>query len=137
MKMEWALDGRLAADTIPLGDWPLSRVLLTNDARYPWLILAPRRAGVREIVDLDAADRSQLLDEITQAGEALRDVMQPDKLNVAALGNVVAQLHIHVIARFHTDAAWPKPVWGVHPACPYAAGAADALAGRLRAALRL
>lgn len=126
------LDSRLAGDTFVVGDLPLSRVLLINDATYPWLLLVPRRAGMSEIVELDTLDRAHLMTEIGMASEALRMETGCDKLNVAALGNVVAQLHVHVIARFRNDPAWPRPVWGVHPAAPYAPSAAAAFVDRLQ-----
>jgi diadenosine tetraphosphate (Ap4A) HIT family hydrolase len=107
------LDARLEADSYPLGDWPLCRVLLMDDARYPWLILVPRRAGAVEIIDLTREERVVLIEEIAQAEQALRSVVDPDKLNVGALGNVVKQLHVHVIARFVSDPAGTGPVWGV------------------------
>jgi len=109
----FALDPRLAADTHTVGDLELSRVLLMNDARFPWLILVPRRAGMRELIDLAAGDQTILLGEINRCACALREMDKPDKLNIAALGNVVAQLHVHVIARTMRDAAWPRPVWGI------------------------
>jgi diadenosine tetraphosphate (Ap4A) HIT family hydrolase len=127
----FALDPRLAADTRLVGDLPLSRVLLMDDARFPWLVLVPRRAGLVELHDLPRAERIALLDEIDLAARALRVLVAPDKLNVAALGNVVAQLHVHVIARFRTDTAWPRPVWGVGERVPYTpADAADRIARR-------
>jgi diadenosine tetraphosphate (Ap4A) HIT family hydrolase len=115
----WALDARLAQDTVPVGDLPLSRVLLIDDKTYPWLLLVPRRPATSEIADLDAADRAQLMIEIEAASRAMKTITVCDKLNVAALGNVVAQLHVHVIARFRHDAAWPKPVWGAVPPISY------------------
>ena len=110
--MSFTLDPRLVADTHPIGDAPLSRVLLMDDARFPWLILVPRIAGARELFDLDGADRATLLGELDGVGRALESLLRPDKTNIAALGNVVSQLHVHVIARHTTDAAWPQPVWG-------------------------
>ncbi|HEY6941629.1 HIT family protein [Dokdonella sp.] len=110
--MSFALDPRLVADTHPIGDALLSRVLLMDDARFPWLILVPRIAGARELFDLDPADRASLLAELDGVGRALESLLHPDKMNIAALGNVVPQLHVHVIARYTTDAAWPQPVWG-------------------------
>ena len=132
---DFALHPRLAADTLPLGDLPLCRALLMRDARFPWLILVPRRPDLREVVDLSAEERGLLMEEIAQASNALRSETGAEKLNVGALGNVVAQLHIHVVARFAADAAWPGPVWGSGPASPYPDDAADALAGRLAATL--
>jgi diadenosine tetraphosphate (Ap4A) HIT family hydrolase len=129
------IDPRLAADSVAVADLSLSHVRLMNDATYPWLILIPRRQGAVEIVDLTAADRAQLMDEIALASGVLRDMTRCDKLNVAALGNMVPQLHVHVIARFRGDPAWPGPVWGKAPAQPYGeaprAGLIAALAARL------
>jgi diadenosine tetraphosphate (Ap4A) HIT family hydrolase len=135
MTITFTLDPRLAADTIVVGDLSLSRVLLMNDARFPWLILVPRRAQLREIVDLAASEQSALMGEITAVSLALQRLTSPHKLNVAALGNQVAQLHVHVIARFTDDAAWPRPVWGVGTAEPYPAALLEAEAARYRAAL--
>src|SRR5689334_22910106 len=111
----WSLHPQLARDTIAVGDLALSRLLVVNDANWPWLLLVPRRQGVSEIIDLDEVERAQLMTEIARVGRALKEVTSCDKLNVAALGNVVPQLHVHVIARRKTDAAWPRPVWGVMP----------------------
>jgi diadenosine tetraphosphate (Ap4A) HIT family hydrolase len=108
----WSLHPQLDRDSTAIGDLPLSRVLLINNVNFPWLVLVPRRAGVIEIIDLDESDQLQLMREIAQASHALRTVTRCDKLNVAALGNAVPQLHVHVIARFRNDAAGPQPVWG-------------------------
>lgn len=108
----------LGRDTIFMGDLPLSRVLIVNDANFPWLMLVPRRADVAEIVDLDEVERTQLMSEIALVSGALKEVTQCEKLNVAALGNVVPQLHVHIVARRTTDAAWPKPIWGAVQAVP-------------------
>src|SRR4051812_21226697 len=113
------LHPQLAKDTVPLGDLALSRVLLIDDSTYPWLLLVPRRRDVSEITDLGAIERAHLMTEITQVSDALRDETNCHKLNIAALGNVVPQLHVHVIARFRTDAAWPRPVWGQSSPIPY------------------
>lgn len=110
---DFSLDSRLEGDTLPVGELQLSRVLLMKDARYPWVILVPRRAAIREMIDLDLRDRATLYREIDAVSEAMQRLFKPLKLNVAALGNVVPQLHVHVIARYETDAAWPKPVWGL------------------------
>ena len=131
---DFSLDPRLAADGIGLGDLPLSRLLLMNDATYPWLILVPRRGGLVELTDLDAAERHLLMDEIALVSEALKAVTRPVKLNVAALGNMVRQLHVHVVARFEGDPAWPGPIWGRVPARPYAEASARDVAERLAAA---
>lgn len=133
--MSFVLDPRLAADTHLLGELALSQLRLMDDARFPWLILVPRIAGARELVDLDESDRIALLGEITAVGRALEGLLVPDKLNIAALGNVVAQLHVHVIARRTDDAAWPQPVWGQGERVPYTAPARDALMASLRAGL--
>jgi diadenosine tetraphosphate (Ap4A) HIT family hydrolase len=133
----FALDPTLAADTVAVGDLGLSTLLLARDARFPWLILVPRRPGMVEIIDLAPADRALLLDEIAAVSEALRSVTGCDKLNVAALGNQVRQLHVHVIARFRTDPAWPRPVWGSGEPVAYEAAARDRLRGQLRQGLSL
>ena len=132
---DFALHPRLAADTLAVGDLALSRALLMRDARFPWLILVPRRAGLREFTDLPAGERAALMEEIASASRALQAETGADKLNVGALGNMVEQLHVHVVARFAADAAWPGPVWGSGAAAPYPEGAAERLAGRLAAAL--
>ncbi|WAC27722.1 HIT domain-containing protein [Ancylobacter sp. SL191] len=126
------LDPRLEADTFPVGDLSLCTVRLMNDARFPWLILVPRQPDLAELIDLDDAARARLTTEIDAASRVLKAATGCDKLNVAALGNMVRQLHIHVIARFTTDAAWPGPVWGVGQRKDYAAPQAMVLAGRLR-----
>lgn len=134
--MSFPLDPRLAADTHSIGEMPLSRLLLMDDARHPWLILVPRIAGARELMDLDVVDRAALFDEITAVSRAMETLLRPDKLNVAALGNVVAQLHVHVIARYADDANWPHPVWGRGERVAYARGDAVARIAELRAALK-
>lgn len=131
------LDPRLAADTVELDRWKLCRVLLMNDANYPWLILVPQREGLRDFDEVTGADRATLDAEITRACAALRAMFKPHKLNVASLGNAVAQLHVHVIVRQTTDPAWPKPVWGVAPAKPYALAAITEFKRRFAAAARL
>jgi diadenosine tetraphosphate (Ap4A) HIT family hydrolase len=108
----WSLHPQLVADTHSVGDLPLSRVLIIKDANYPWIILVPRQAEIREILDLSPDDQSRLIGEITRTGAALKEISGCDKLNVAALGNVVPQLHVHIIARSKSDPAWPHPVWG-------------------------
>lgn len=106
------LDPQLANDTQLLGDFPLSRLLLSNDANYPWCILVPRRDNVTEIYQLVEQDQRQLLAESSHLAAVLMRVFAADKMNVAALGNLVAQLHIHHIVRYRDDQAWPGPVWG-------------------------
>ncbi|MBF7141656.1 MULTISPECIES: HIT domain-containing protein [Pseudomonas] len=113
------LDPRLQADTWVLGDFPLCRLLLSKDANYPWLILVPRRSGITEAFELESADQAQLARETALVAQQLKAAVEADKINVAALGNVVAQLHIHVIARYTRDAAWPAPVWGRVAAASY------------------
>jgi diadenosine tetraphosphate (Ap4A) HIT family hydrolase len=114
----WMLDPQLQGDTSAIGDLALCRVLAINDADYPWLILVPRRAGVREIFELDPADSARLMEEIALASRALKAVTGCEKLNIAAIGNVVAQLHVHLVARWKDDPLWPKPVWGSASARP-------------------
>ena len=111
----WSLHPQLDRDSASLGDLPLSRVLVINDANYPWLLLVPRRPDIVELIDLDEVAQAQLMTEIARVSRAMREVTRCHKLNVAALGNAVPQLHVHVIARFRNDAAWPKPVWGAAP----------------------
>jgi diadenosine tetraphosphate (Ap4A) HIT family hydrolase len=135
--MSFELDLRLRADTLPIGDLPLSRVLLMNDARYPWAILVPRRAGLREIYELSDGDQQQLLRESTALSRALMQAFPGDKLNIAALGNVVAQLHLHHLVRHVGDPAWPGPVWGHSPAQAYLPEAAQGRIAALQAALSL
>jgi diadenosine tetraphosphate (Ap4A) HIT family hydrolase len=115
----WSLHPRLEQDTEFVGDLPLSRLLVSNDANYPWLILVPRRSGIIEIIDLDEKDQSQLMIEIAHMSRALKDVTACHKLNVAAIGNMVPQLHVHIVARQRDDPAWPKPVWGTVPSRVY------------------
>jgi diadenosine tetraphosphate (Ap4A) HIT family hydrolase len=115
----WNLDPQLARDTVTVGDLPLSRLLLMEDASYPWAILVPRHARAVELIDLAEGDQAQLMREVAAVSTALRAITNCHKLNVAALGNVVAQLHVHVIARFRQDAAWPRPVWGAGARLPY------------------
>jgi diadenosine tetraphosphate (Ap4A) HIT family hydrolase len=133
--LTFSLHRQLADDTTPVGDLPLSRVLLANDANYPWLILVPRLPAVTEIIDLEENAQVQLTAEIARASAALKALTACDKLNVAALGNMVPQLHVHVIARRKDDAAWPKPVWGAAPATAYDPARRDALIADLRRAL--
>jgi len=130
---EFSLDSRLAQDTVPVAALPLCTLLLMKDARFPWLILVPRRVGAVEILDLTPADQLSLWAEITQCAEALRAVAAPLKLNIGALGNIVRQLHVHIVARNEGDAAWPGPVWGSGAAAPYDDVALAALLADLRA----
>lgn len=116
---DFTLHPCLAADTLFVADWPLSRVLLMNDARYRWLVLAPRRAEVVELFDLPPADRAALTEETAAAARTLKRVAGAAKINIGALGNLVPQLHVHIVARHLGDPAWPGPVWGHSPAIPY------------------
>jgi len=116
---DFILNPTLDKDTVEVARLDICRVLLMRDKTYPWLILVPAIAGLRDLDDLDASDRNQVMAEIDRASKAMKAVFQPYKMNVAALGNVVEQLHIHVIARFQTDPAWPAPVWGAHPVQDY------------------
>jgi diadenosine tetraphosphate (Ap4A) HIT family hydrolase len=127
----WSLHPQLAADTTPVCDLALSRLLVMNDANFPWLILVPRRSGVSEIIDL-GVEQSVLMDELALVSRALKDETRCDKLNVAAIGNVVPQLHVHIVARRKDDAAWPKPVWGAVPRCVYEADAMERFVAAIR-----
>jgi diadenosine tetraphosphate (Ap4A) HIT family hydrolase len=131
----FALDPRLAADTCPVASLPLCDVRLMNDARYPWLILVPRRAGMIEIADLSDVDQTLLWQEVNHSSVALRSTSPCEKLNIGALGIIVRQLHVHVVARNHGDAAWPGPVWGHGKAVPYEPIAREALLEHLCNAL--
>jgi diadenosine tetraphosphate (Ap4A) HIT family hydrolase len=113
------LHPQLAQDTVELGRFPLCRVLLMRDANYPWTILVPDRDGVSEIYQLPEADQLQLLHESSALARVLQVEFKADKLNIAALGNVVPQLHVHHVVRYRTDPAWPAPIWGKVPALPY------------------
>jgi diadenosine tetraphosphate (Ap4A) HIT family hydrolase len=135
MSEAFELDPQLAADCTVVGDLPLCRLLLMDDANYPWCILVPRRAGVREIHELAEADQAALLREVTRVSGAMQSLFAADKMNVAALGNVVPQLHVHVIARRVGDAAWPRPVWGAVPRQPYGEAEREAMVERLRGVL--
>jgi diadenosine tetraphosphate (Ap4A) HIT family hydrolase len=132
--MPFALHPTLARDTVEVTRLPLCRVLLMNDRRFPWLILVPEREGAREIHELSPADRAVLIEEIALASEALARAFRPDKLNVGALGNIVPQLHVHVVARTAGDPAWPGPVWGSGVAEPYAEGEIAEVRARLAGA---
>src|ERR1700761_59948 len=127
----WSLHPQLSADTAFVCDLPLSRLLAMNDANFPWLILVPRRPGASELFDL-GADQAALANEIAVVSRALKDETRCDKLNVAAIGNVVPQLHIHIVARFTGDALWPKPVWGAAPPRAYDPGALERFVAAMR-----
>jgi diadenosine tetraphosphate (Ap4A) HIT family hydrolase len=134
---DFHLHPQLAADTFYVRELSLSALLLMNDGRFPWLILVPRRSTIVELTDLSDGDRLQVWDEIDTVTRLLKAEFHADKMNVAALGNVVPQLHIHIIARMHNDAAWPRPVWGVGSAETYARDKADAMIAKLNRAIDL
>jgi diadenosine tetraphosphate (Ap4A) HIT family hydrolase len=130
-------DPAFDAGSVVVCDWPLCQLRLQDDARFPWLILIPRRAGLREIEDLTFAERATLMDEVVRAGEMVRALGRAadrpvQKLNVAALGNVTPQLHVHVIGRRPDDGLWPDPVWGRGAAVPYGANGLQAAVSRIR-----
>lgn len=131
----FALNPRLEGDSLFVADLPLSMLRLMRNSTYPWLMLIPRKSGLVELIDLEEADQMQLMREIALTSTVLRSVTDCEKLNVAALGNQVPQLHIHVIARFRGDLAWPAPVWGVVPAVDYDPERANNLTQDLRNAL--
>ena len=135
MTASFSLHPRLADDTVFVADWALSRVVAMNDARYPWLILVPRREGATELFDLMAEDRRTLIEEIARASDGLKKLTAAAKINVGALGNLVPQLHIHIVARNPGDAAWPGPVWGQGAAQPYERAVLDAFVRQLVNAL--
>ena len=132
MSTPFELDARLAGDTLVVGDLALCRVLLMRDSRFAWLILVPRRADRVEVSDLTEDERALLWREVDAAGGALRAVAPCDKLNIGALGNIVRQLHVHVVARREGDAAWPGPAWGSGRSEPYAEGQAERLIDAIR-----
>jgi len=133
--MGWHLHPQLAEDTHPVAHFTLSDLQLMDDANHPWLILVPRVEDAVEWIDLDDAQQAELTREIGRACRALQSLFKPNKLNVAALGNMVPQLHVHVIARFNDDIAWPRPVWGTATAQPYSPEALVSRIEDLRAAL--
>jgi diadenosine tetraphosphate (Ap4A) HIT family hydrolase len=132
---DFVLDARLDADTRLVASLELCDVRLMNDARYAWLVLVPRRAGLVEVTDLPADEQVLLWQEVNRASTALRAVAPCDKLNLGALGNIVRQLHVHIVARCAGDAAWPGPVWGHGSAQPYAEASLNSRLGALRLAL--
>lgn len=137
--MAFVLHPRLMADTAVIADWSLSRILLMNDKRFPWIVLVPRRPDLHEFFDLDEAARGVLMGEIARVGERLKAWAKPrghgEKINVGIIGNLVPQLHIHVVARAKGDAAWPGPVWGAGTAVHYGAAEQSRVVEELRAAL--
>ncbi len=135
MLTAFALDPVLAQDTVFIQDLPLCSCLLSLDSLYPWLILVPRVAGASEVYQLTVEQQQQLCQESSAVAALLAATFNADKMNVAALGNVVRQLHVHHVVRYHGDAAWPKPVWGQLPAVPYSAAALQAMVGKMQAML--
>ena len=133
--MTFQLDAVLERDTFEVRKLALSHVLVMNDARYPWIILVPARADLTEIHDLDPQDQQVLMAEMMQISTALEGLYKPEKINIGALGNIVSQLHIHIIARFEDDPAWPGPVWGHSAAEPYAPGALEKVRAKLLGAV--
>ncbi len=129
------LHPRLAADTVPVGWFPLSLLLLSKDANYPWCILVPLREDVFEIHHLGEKAQHQLMQESCRLAEVMTSIFDADKMNIAALGNVVPQLHVHHVARFETDPAWPQPIWGAKPAASYSDAQLQDRLDHLRAAL--
>lgn len=137
MTAPFKADAAFEAGSVLVCDWPLCQLRLQDDSRFPWLILIPRRAGLHEIEDLSPAERAALMDEVVRAGDMVRSLGQAagrpvQKLNVAALGNVTAQLHVHVVGRRHDDGLWPDPVWGRGAAAPYGANGLQAAMSRIR-----
>ncbi|MBA1201384.1 HIT domain-containing protein [Pseudomonas capeferrum] len=131
----FTLDSRLKEDSLVLGDFPLCRLLLSKDAHYPWFILVPRLPDISELFELDEQQQRQLWEETTYLAEQLKIAFSADKMNVATLGNVVSQLHMHVIVRYRDDAAWPAPVWGRQPAGHYTQEQVEGIRQRLRPVL--
>ncbi len=128
----FTLDPRLQQDTLYIAEFSLCKVLLMNDARYPWVILVPKITGLTEIFQLDEAGQQQLMVESNFVAQKLKQVIQADKMNVAALGNVVSQLHIHHVARFIQDDTWPAPVWGKGDAIAYTQAESDTVIALLK-----
>jgi len=133
--IQFDLNPRLEGDSYPVTDLGLCAVRLMKDANYPWVLMVPRKSDLIEIIDLDARDRGLLIEEIAAVSAALKQATDCEKLNVGALGNQVSQLHVHVIARFRDDAAWPGPIWGAVPPEPYEQDKADQLITALKSAL--
>jgi diadenosine tetraphosphate (Ap4A) HIT family hydrolase len=129
------LHGDLQRDCFAVGEFPLCLLLAMNDANYPWFVLVPKRAGLRELYDLTGTDRAQFMRESTGLAQRLATEFRADKMNVAALGNVTPQLHIHHVVRYKGDPAWPAPIWGKVPARPYGSADRAALLERVRRCL--
>lgn len=127
----FSLHPQLAQDCFELAEFPLCKLLLCNDSAYPWFILVPKVSDVNDVYQLDWPQQQQFLNESSLLSELLMQVFEGDKMNVAALGNVVEQLHIHHVVRYKTDISWPKPIWGQQPLTPYTEEALDTLKGKL------
>ncbi len=132
---DFRLDDRLAKDCVVVGDFPLCRLLLMNDATYPWFILVPRQAGIEEVWQLNEGQQQQLSHESSLLSKALYGLFSANKMNVAALGNIVRQLHVHHVVRYVDDPAWPAPVWGRLPAQPYQQADIERIIGQLHGVL--
>ncbi|NVJ98931.1 MAG: HIT domain-containing protein [Alphaproteobacteria bacterium] len=132
---DFTLHPQLAKDTVFVAKLPLCRVLLMQDSTYPWVVLVPERGNVREMHQLDESDQQQLMREITMVAERLEVLFEADKMNVAALGNMVPQLHVHIVARYQDDPAWPGPIWGVVPAQLYGPAVLDDMVEKVASVL--
>ncbi len=130
------LHPRLQQDCFSVGQFTLSRILMMNDNQYPWFILVPQRKGIKEIYELSQSDRQLLIDESCLLAKTMVELYRPDKLNIAAIGNLVPQLHVHHVARYQTDIAWPGPIWGKFPVSSYAGQTAELQIARLRESLK-
>ncbi|MEM5528507.1 HIT domain-containing protein [Gammaproteobacteria bacterium AS21] len=135
LEVGFELDRQLAADSIVLGDFPLCQLLLINDRQYPWFVLVPRRAGISELYHLSDSDRVQMMVESCDLSAALADGYAASKMNVAAIGNVVNQLHVHHVVRFESDASWPAPIWGKFPAKAYTSVEIEAIDKKVKSLL--
>jgi len=132
MSEAFALHPQLEKDSVQITDWTLCDVRLVNDRRFPWLLLVPRRANLRDLQDASEEDYALMMEEIRRASQMLKEETGAQKMNVASLGNMVPQLHIHIIARFKNDEAWPGPVWGVGTAEPYGVDARVSIVRRYK-----
>ncbi len=132
----FTLHPTLAKDSFEITQWDVSQVRLINDATYPWLILVPTRENLSGLHELAQTDRLEMMEEIVRASSVMKKLYNPARINVAALGNVVEQLHVHIIVRFESDAAWPGPVWGVKPTQPYGPEALESTIQKLQEGLR-
>jgi len=133
----FVLDPKLAADTFLLGDTHLSQLRLMNDTRFPWVILVPRIVGAEDVSDLSPEQRVSLIEDVAAVSTALQTLHKPTKINVGALGNIVRQLHLHVLARFEGDAAWSGPVWGVGQPVPFSDESVSSTLVQLREAMKI